>query len=301
MVKTEINGLRKAQSFDFRSMLEDLNGRRQPHGLTLYFRETLGNTAAGMNVSPWADAYVRLLREYIDLWLATGRRKGVDTPAARRPVPEISQIVERVITANRVLPTALKDGYSLAIVAVQPPLRRSRAAQDASIAARSAERCFVDMVMSDWRLKIARCSDASCGMYFRLGKWNHSYEKGTRCPNCKQTQEQDAIQKRVEAGRLRAKQAIYAFVATRFARHIVPGTAWYRDASLKTRIANALNTHFRGDPLFRSLYPHGITGKWVEAGRSRTKNWLCIERAGQASAVSPQNHFHKTHQSGCQM
>jgi hypothetical protein len=282
MVKTEINGSRRAKSFDFRSMLEDLNGLRQPHGLTLYFRELLGVGAGGVNLSPWADTYVRMLCGYVDLWLATGRRKGVDTPAARRPVPEISQIVKRVITANKVLPIALKDGYSLAIVAVPPSLRRSRAAQDASIAARSAERCFVDMVMSEWRLKIAKCSDASCGMYFRLGKWNHSYDKGTRCPSCKQTQEQDAIQKRVEASRLRAKQAIYAFVATRFASHIVPGKAWYRDVSLKARIANALNSHFRGDPLFRSLYPHGITGKWVEAGRSRTKNWLCIEQASQA-------------------
>jgi hypothetical protein len=279
MVKTEIDGLRRVQSSDFRSMLEDLNGRRQPHGLTLYFRETLGVGAGAVNLSPWADAYVRLLREYVDLWLATGRRTGVDTPAARRPVPEISQIVERVITANRVLPIALKDGYSLTIAAVQPSLRRSRAVQDASIANRSAERSFVDMLMSDWRLKIAKCSDASCGMYFRLGKWNHPYDKGTRCRNCKQSQEQDAIQRRVEAGRLRAKQAIYVFVAARFARYIVPGTVWYRDVSLKARIASALNAHFRRDPVFRTLYPHGITGKWLEAGRSRTKNWLCIEQA----------------------
>ncbi len=282
MVKTEIHRVRRAPSFGCRALLEDLNGRRQPHGLALYFRETLGIGAGGIDVSHWADAYVRLLRSYVDLWLATGRRKGVETPAARRPAPQISHIVERVITANRVLPAALKDGYSLTIVAVQPSLRQSRAAQDASIAARSAERYFVDMLMSDWRLKIAKCSNAACGIYFRLGKWNHSYEKGTRCPNCKQTQEQDAIQKRVEAGRLRAKQAIYAFAAARFARDIVPGTAWYRNAELKTRITTALNTHFREDPLFRTLYPNGITGKWLEAGRSRTKNWLLIERAGQA-------------------
>jgi len=37
-----------------------------------------------------------------------------------------------------------------------------------------------------------------------------------------------------------------------------------------------------GDTLFKTLYPAGITGKWVEAGRSQTKNWLCIERARQA-------------------
>jgi hypothetical protein len=271
MAKTEI--------VDMPALLEDLNGRRQPHGLNLYFRQTLGISAAAMNVSPWADAYVRLLRAYVDLWLATGRKKGVETPGLRRPVPEISHIVERVITANRVLPVALKDGYSLTIVAVQPPGRRSKSAQDQWIVHQAAERCFVDMLMSDSRLKIAKCSGPACGMYFRLGKWNQPYDHGTRCPACKQTQEQDAIQKRVEANRLQAKQAIYAFVAQRFARHIVPGKEWYRDAELKSRIARALNIHFLRDPLFKALYPGGITGKWVEAGRSRMKNWLCIERA----------------------
>jgi hypothetical protein len=272
MAKTEIGGMR--------ALLEDLNGRRQSHGLTLYFRQTLGVSVAGMNMSPWAEAYVGLLRTYVDLWLATGRRKGVDTPGSRRPVPEISHIVERVITANRVLPVALKDGYSLAIVAVQPPGRRSKSTPDKWIVKQAAERCFVDMLMSDSRLKIAKCSDPVCGRYFRLGKWNQPYEHGTRCPECKQTQEQNAIQKRVEANRLQVKQAIYVFVARRFARHIVPGKEWYRDADLKRRIASALNTHFLGDPRFKAVYPSGITGKWVEAGRSRTKNWLCIERAG---------------------
>jgi hypothetical protein len=277
MPKTEIGGMR--------ALLEDLNGRRQPHGLGLYFQQTLGVSAAATNVSPWADAYVRLLRGYVDLWLATGVNKGVDTPGSRRPVPEISHIVERVVTANRVLPVALKDGYSLTIVAVQPPSRRSKSAQDEWIVHQAAERCFVDMLMSDWRLKIAKCSGPACGMYFRLGKWNQRYEQGTRCRDCKQTQEQEGIQKRVEANRLQAKQAIYAFVAKRFARYIVPGKEWYRDGELKSRIALVLNTHFRRDPLFKSLYPSGVTGKWVEAGRSRTKNWLCIERAGKHARI----------------
>jgi hypothetical protein len=282
MAKTEIGGVRRGPSFAMRSVLDDLNGRRQPHGLALYFRETLGNNAVGVNFAPWADAYLRLLRGYVDLWLATGRRGNVDRPASRRPVPAISHIVESVVLANRVLPVALRDGYSLTVVARPPRVRRSRKAQDAAIATVAAERCFVDMLMSDWRLKIAKCSEETCGVYFRLGKWNHAYDQGTRCPACRQAEEQAAIQKRVEAGRLRAKQALYAYVAERFARHIIPGKMWYRDIELKRRIAIDLNTRFRGDPLFDTLYPGGMSGKWVEAGRSRTKNWLCIERAKQA-------------------
>jgi hypothetical protein len=33
------------------------------------------------------------------------------------------------------------------------------------------------------------------------------------------------------------------------------------------------------DVIAAGNYPDGITGKWVEAGRSKTKNWLSVERA----------------------
>jgi hypothetical protein len=72
MMKTEILPVRRTAPIDAKSMLEDLNGNRRPHGLVLYFRQAM-NQSGNLNLTPWADEYVTLLREYVDLWLETGR------------------------------------------------------------------------------------------------------------------------------------------------------------------------------------------------------------------------------------
>jgi hypothetical protein len=77
----------------------------------------LGVPGTALNLKPWRDEYVRRLRIYVDLWLATGCRRAVDIPSTRHPTPAINQIVERVVTANKVLPVALRDGYAMAVVA----------------------------------------------------------------------------------------------------------------------------------------------------------------------------------------
>lgn len=264
-------------------LLQDLNGRRVPHGLVRHFRDLFGVSDATFDYSFWDETYVRLLREYVDLWLETGYRKGVNTPAARHPTAEIGQIVEDVVATNRVLPAARKDGYAMAIVASPAPLRgRSKALRDEALARAAAQTVFVAMLMSDARLKIAKCVREGCGLYFRLGKWNHLYGQGTRCLACRAGEERGAKQGRVEANRAQAKRALYAYAAQRFARRIVPGRRWYRNPALKAEIAAALNQHFQQDPLFQTLYPRALTGKWVEAGRSGSKNWLLIERAKTA-------------------
>ena len=61
-------------------LLQDLNGRRAPHGLVRHFRDLFGMSDATLDYSFWKDTYVRLLRGYVDLWLETGYRKGVNTP-----------------------------------------------------------------------------------------------------------------------------------------------------------------------------------------------------------------------------
>jgi hypothetical protein len=266
-----------AAPVDGMRVLEDLNGMRRPHGLALHLRDLFGVSGAALNLEPWADEYVRRLRGYVDLWLATGRSEGVDTPLTRHPTFAISLIVERVVTTNKVLPATLKDGYVMAVVAVQ------HLGAGGDLAVQAAERTFTALLMSDWRLKIAKCVRPACGMYFRLGKWDHAYERGTRCPGCREAALQSAKQKRVEANRRQGKQALYVFVARRFKRRIKPGRAWYRDAALKAEIAGALNKHFRDDQLFRSLYPNAITGKWLEAGQRGRKNWLLIEGAMSAA------------------
>jgi hypothetical protein len=261
-------------------LLEDLNGRTAPHGLVRQFRDLLRVVDYNMNFTHWAPAYLRLLRGYVDLWLATGCKAGVDTPGTRHPTTEISRIVEDVVIANRVLPATMKDGYAMVLTASPRPVTRgSKASRDEAFARNAAQVMFVAMLMSDERLKIAKCVGQGCGTYFQLGKWNQRYEHGTRCPICREGQERGDKQGRVEANRAQAKRALYAYVAQRFARRIVPGRPWYLNTGLKAEVATAINNRFEGDLLVRALYPKALTSKWLVAGRAGTKNWQLIEHA----------------------
>lgn len=137
----------------------------------------------------------------------------------------------------------------------------------------AAERAFVVMVMSDWRLKIAKCANASCGQYFRLGKWNQAYPSGARCRECREEAKASARQRLVDGRRKKAKKSLWLFAAMRFSRQVRPGVPWYRNAVLKRKMADALNIHITGDNLLKSIYPNGITGKWI----AQPKNWKRIE------------------------
>ena len=263
------------------------------------------------------------LRYYTDLWLATGRCNGVEMPATRRPTVAINQIVDRVVTANKVLPVALKDGYSMAIRAErQPPGLdwQSKNAQakphssldqaqyaseieylreaykeklaelstineksalevdttknddlhaDDLLANTAAERIFVEMLISDWRLKIARCVSPACSTYFRLKKWNQPYEKGTRCPACRHLQEKKDKQDRVEDNRETASRRLWSFTANRFSQRISRNAAWFRDAAFKSDIIEAINVHIEGDKLLKTIYPKPITTKWLVRANNR--------------------------------
>jgi hypothetical protein len=316
-------------------------GNRQPHGLVLHFREAIG-LGGGLNLQPWADEYVANLRDYVDLWLATGRSEGAEHPATRHPTVRISRIVEDVVTANKVEPRAFKDGYGMGIRAVrrqpdqewqwqsknaQPKqktsLKRTQYSSeieylrevykeqlaelsaaneksalepdttmeddlhaDDSIATIAAERIFVEMLMSDWRLKIAKCVNPACGTYFQLKKWNQPYEKGTRCSDCRNLQEDKDKQRRVESNRKKASGLLATFVAEHFARKISSSEAWYRDdADLKRNIVDALNSYIEGDNLLKTIYPQSITTKWLV--RAKNRNAIKRRMAKNAAEAVP--------------
>jgi hypothetical protein len=330
--------VKRTASIDAKRMLEDLNGDRQPHGLVLYFREALG-ISAGLNLKLWADEYVTKLRAYVDLWLATGRSNRVEIPATRHPTVPINHIVERVVTANRVLPAASKDGYLMTIQAVRPQPSPAWQAQaqpkpqssvdreqyrsdedyrralieekfaevfaaneksalevntameddlhaDDLIATTAAERIFVEMLMSDWRLKIAKCVSPACSSYFRLKKWNQLYEKGTRCQACRDRDEHKDKQARVEESRKKASKQLWSFTANRFSRRISRSATWYRDAGLKSEIVEALNAHIESDKFLKSIYRHPITTKWLGWAKNRDEITRCVATEKRANAKS---------------
>jgi hypothetical protein len=290
-------------------MLEDLNGSRRPFGLKLYVREVLGIPAVDFQFKPWADDYVAKLRCCVDLWLATGRRKnGTEIPADRGPVDEINEIVERVVEASKVLPTANGRQYSMVLRTLrhaprrhwqsdavqsvpQSSLRRSdypndteylRALYKERVEGRSrtvaepapiieaedpisviaAERVFVEMLLSDWSHKIGKCVDPRCGIYFRLGKWNHRYKRGTRCAGCRKDHEKKDKNRRTTTNRSKARELLWDFVAKRFRRQILGHPSSFDDA-LKSEIVASLNSYIAGDPKLKGIYQKGITSKWL--------------------------------------
>ena len=230
--------------------------------------------------------------------------------------------MEDVVTANKIEPRALKNGYGMGIRAVrrQPdqewqwqsknaqPKPRSNLNQaqfsseieylrevykeqlaelsvtkeksalkvdttmeddlhaDDLIATISAERIFVEMLMSDWRLKIAKCVNPACGTYFQLKKWNQPYEKGTRCSNCRNLQEDKDKQRRVESNRKKASGLLATFVAEHFPE------SDQGDIELKRNIVDALNSYIEGNSLLKTTYPRPITTKWLVRAKIATQS-----------------------------
>jgi hypothetical protein len=122
---------------------------------------------------------------------------------------------------------------------------------------------FVEMLFSDWSLKIAKCVDPRCPMYFRLGKWNHTYKRGTRCPGCRRVGEGEDKKKRAEDKRKWAHAQLCGFAAERYTAQILRNKSWHLDSELKNRIIGSLNELIRDDDRLSRVYPEGITAKWL--------------------------------------
>lgn len=152
---------------------------------------------------------------------------------------------------------------------------------DATVPITAAERMFVEMLFSDWSLKIAKCVDPRCGMYFRLGKWNHLYKRGTRCPGCRKVGESEDKKKRAEDKRKWAHRELCKFAAERYTTQILRSESSHLDSELKNGIIGSLNELIRGDDRLSRIYPDGITTKWL--GWCRNYSEITSRAAGRVS------------------
>lgn len=136
------------------------------------------------------------------------------------------------------------------------------------LACNAAEIVFTQMLMSECRLKVARCANPACGWYFQLGKWNQPYGHGTLCGDCRLDRKAD----RVETGRNTSKKGLRELAAETFSSSINRDALWFRDMGLKTKIARVLNAHIAdpgsGQPI-KTSYPRGITTKWITRGENQ--------------------------------
>ncbi len=146
-----------------------------------------------------------------------------------------------------------------------------------TIAEDAAQRMFVAMLLSDWRLTIAQC--CQCQIYFLLKHWNRTYRTGTRCPGCIKKRRQVSAGTITVQVRRQAEQQLYQLAARRFAKRILKTPAWQKQAIFKADIAEYLNLQIQKRRELQTIYyaggRNGITGKWL----AHSKNWNGIEQA----------------------
>jgi hypothetical protein len=251
------------------------------------FRNAQTKMREQLNPSRCAAEHTERLRAYVNLWLATGRdRNGFETPSSRTPTAEIETLMMNIFLTHQVQPVVLKDGFTVTVPSFDAadlvilPMFRSGGNKEpdaADIGEDAAERMFAAMLLSDWRLKIARCKRADCGRYFLLGKWNCNYKNGTFCDACKRARSVESAGRNTAKAREDAEKKLYSLVAERFAGQITGNENWHTDRKTKASIVEHLNRAIERDEELRNVYRtkgrSGVTGKWL----GWSKNQKAIE------------------------
>ncbi len=221
-----------------------------------------------------AKSYQEHLRDHVDLWLATGRsRSGSEDPSTRRPNAKIQSIVERIFDTHHAIPVLLKDGYTVTAV---PPL----ALDTETDGLLAAELMFVDMLISDWRLKIAKC--ARCERYFKLRHWDRTYADGTVCARCTPKLKSDRAKRAMSDARKNLKKTLHSAVAERFSFEILHVEwIWHKEPSIRDEVVDFLNERIRNDPKLSKRHPGGLTQKWL----AWEKNRSAIERIARKTEL----------------
>ena len=138
-----------------------------------------------------------------------------------------------------------------------------------------ADRLFAMLCSSGWLRKLAKCRRPECGRYLWLKHWKRTYKNGTFCPKCTRARIIESAKRNTLETRQEAENNLYGLVAARFGKRIVKNPEWRRDRKLREGIINFLNGRIRASNRLASVYPHGITGKWL----SWSKNQIGLEKA----------------------
>lgn len=244
--------------------------------------------------------HTETLRRYMDMWLATGRTKsGSERPTQRRPTNEIHQVVERFFETHHFIPVPLPDGYEVRTLPpvnrvtlgdkrsvvysphrndlIHPPVirRRGNPGNSFSVAEDAAQRMFVETLLSDWRLKIAACR--TCGIYFLLSHPKRAYPSGTYCSLCGRKRNLKRAFQATREARREATQELCFLAATRFRPRIRKAKDWPWNPKLRASIIEFLSQQIESRDSLHSVYPRGITGKWL----SWAKNYKQISAFAQ--------------------
>jgi len=160
------------------------------------------------------QALFREIRRLVDAWLATGiNQQGTETPQDRSlsSTSAVEARLEEVVRETLYdLKPVLSPGDRSAVLELDLYLNDFGESDDKfDRAQREARRLFTALMLSDNRLKIAKCR--RCGLYYFIARPRNVYKRGTFCRKCKSA---DCALTRTALTRKKKLQTILA-VATR--------------------------------------------------------------------------------------
>lgn len=252
-----LESLRPSQGFKIGKLLALLNQKEaHPRGVsTAYITPP---PATRDTLTPW-----------IDDWLDSGRTANGDEPLSRTfEKAKTAAIAASEFSMRRVFLFPQGNSLSLSIATYDPEFSEPRPED-------FARENLVLFLLSEFRHKLAKCRNETCGKYFLLTRINRLYKRGTLCDSCQRRRSQDSAKASTANERRHLRLALHIEAAKRFSRQIGANADWHEDEAIKTKIAEFLNAKFSDREPFRTAYPNGITGKWV----ANEKNWNGIRAA----------------------
>jgi hypothetical protein len=232
-------------------------------------------------VSATVTAAASLLRQWMDEWLDSGYEKGVDSPR-KRSLAGTNGIWAVTSFSSLVLQPNLKmDGLSIWLDP-EDDLFASNIARNSEAEKVFAQSQFVSVLLSELRLKLAKCRAPHCGVYFVLKQWKRTFKNGTRCHSCVEAERAVVSAKFTEEKRERVRTKLWELAAIRFTAEIVRVGDRRPNADLKRKMAVYLSEKIKRSDVLRGRYRKGVKMNWV----ALYDNWNEIRKIAKHRAQS---------------
>jgi hypothetical protein len=261
---------------DGETLLALLNGDLAKHRQQWASFWSLSPPIVNANPSAYGRAIAevqRLVSDYVDEWIDSGRRRdGSEAPTERnvstvtnlRIAVEVYSVTGRIVCAfpNDKVPVAELSGW---FRAGEDPVSDTVLLRDdpADHAEEEAVRIVTMLLLSqDWRLRLAKCR--KCGRYFLLPQRRKEvYENGCFCSTAHNRAVTATKRMRERRSRCYEKQIEHA--AVELLRQWNDTTSWYEDVILKRNLVIAVNQGLASNS---DRVRDEITINWVTRHRS---------------------------------
>lgn len=215
------------------------------------------------------------LRSYVDEFLDTGLHEGVETPHLRdlNRAPTARCAFHRFDDNNPPRFSIAGDTVTVSFGLGRPislgELMRGLTAQPPEEATVVASGFFGLLFLSGWQKRLGKCRTVGCGRYFWMKHWNRTYKRGILCPECQRGRSLESAVRSTSKARESAEKELYRLAAQRFGKRLLKTSDWRSNRQFKTAIVDFLNSQIKGTDSLKSVYPRGITGKWLSWSKNR--------------------------------